>query len=177
MDNAVRQYIVDKETGKIVDEIRAGDKYQIIRDEKIKFLAKQSELIEFLPNARFVKVYTDPLHELKKSLSGAEMMFIIELLEFISYETGILQHSNGRPLKRTTIAEITNMDVKSVDRVIKSLTKKEVLGKHKTGKDVCFSVNPYLFCRGKMVSKTLLKLYERSRWANIYRQNNKKVAN
>ena len=151
------------EHGEIVGEINDGDR--ILRGASIKHLVKQSELVEFLPNTNYVKIYTDPLKELKRSLTGAEMLFVISMLEFISYETGILQHSNGRVLTRKTISEVTGNDVKTVDRLVCSLVKKEVFGKHRTGSTVCFTVNPYLFCKGRMVSKTLMKLYEKSRWA------------
>ena len=156
------KYVIDKETGEIVNSLYDGDR--ILRNSSLKYLAKQSELIEFLPNTNYVKIYIDPLKELKRSLTGAEMLFIISMLEFISYETGILQHCNGRVLTRKTISGITGSDVKTVDRLTASLVKKEVLGKHKTGRTICFTVNPYLFCKGKMVSKTLMKLYEKSRW-------------
>lgn len=152
--------IIDQ--GEIVGIIHDGDR--IIRKASLKHLAKQSELIEFLPNTNYVKIYIDPLKELKRALTGAEMLFIVSILEFISYETGILQYHNGRVLTRKTISEITGSDIKTVDRLINSLVKKEVLGKHRTGKTVCFTVNPYLFCKGRMVSRTLMKLYEKSRW-------------
>jgi hypothetical protein len=157
------KYVVDKETGEVVDSIKPGDR--VLRGASLKHLARRSELIEFLPNVDYVKIYTDPLRELKRGLTGAEMLFVINMLEFISYDTGVLQYDNGRTLTRKGMAEITSSDIKTVDRLVLSLTKKEVIGKHKTGGTICFTVNPYLFCKGKMVSKTLLKLYEKSRWA------------
>jgi hypothetical protein len=154
--------IVDKETGEVVGALNSGDR--ILRGASLKHLIKQGELVEFLPNVDYVKIYTDPLKELKRTLTGAEMLFVISMLEFISYETGILQHCNGRALTRKKMAEITGNDVKTIDKLTASLTKKEIIGKHKTGRAICFTVNPYLFCKGKLVSKTLTKLYEKSRW-------------
>mgnify|MGYP006874531539 FL=1 len=154
--------VIDRETGEIIDTINVGDR--ILRNASLKHLIKQSSLVEFLPNVDYVKIYTGPLKELKRALTGAEMLFVISMLEFISYETGILQHCNGRALTRKAMAEITGNNVKTVDRLTASLVKKEVIGKHKTGRTICFTVNPYLFCKGKMVSRTLMKLYEKSRW-------------
>jgi hypothetical protein len=163
LGDEIKGHIVSAD-GELLDEFGEGDRVKVLRENSLKHLARQSELIEFLPKSSYVKIYTDPLHELKRSLTGVEMLFVIGLLEFISYETGILQHCNGRVLNRKGIAEITGSDVKTVDRIIAALVKKEVFGRHKTGKTVCFTVNPYLFCRGRMVSKTLMKLYEKSKW-------------
>ena len=72
--------VIDRETGEIIDTINVGDR--ILRNASLKHLIKQSSLVEFLPNVDYVKIYTDPLKELKRALTGAEMLFIISMLDY-----------------------------------------------------------------------------------------------
>lgn len=167
MEKEIRQVIVDTLTGEVVNDIRVGDRFSITRSSQLEHLSKQYANESFIPDAKFIKVFIDPLHELKKALTSAELTFLIDLIGYISYESGILQYANGNSLSRSDISDITNVEMRWVDTLLASLIKKQVLGKHRTGKSVCFTANPYLFCRGQKVNKTLKKLYEKSKWATL----------
>jgi hypothetical protein len=60
---------------------------------------------------------------------------------------------------------LVEKDIVTVDKLLDSLNKKQVIGKHKTGRTVCFTVNPFIFMKGNRVNKTLAKFFENSRWA------------
>ena len=143
-----------------VGEINEGDR--ITRKKQLEYLRQTAEINK---DKSYVKVYTKHLFELSRSLSGTENQFVNYLLGYIRYESGILAHENGKVLTRQTMTVETELSIKTIDRLLKSLIDKQVLGKHKTGHNICFTVNPYIFMRGSRVNTTLIKMFENSRWA------------
>ena len=150
---------------KVIGYINENDK--IIRGSSIEYL---SQTIELNKKESFVKLYTRPLFELSKSLTGVESQFINYLIRYISYNTGILTHDNGKPLTRKYMAEQTGSNIKSIDKILNSLIKKQILGKHRTGRSVSFTVNPFIFMKGNRVNETLVKLFEHTKWAKMYKK-------
>ncbi len=148
--------------GEIENILHEGDSIRITRSNTKEYL---NSTIEINRDEDFVKVYTKAMFGISRCLSGTESTFVNYLLQYIQYQTGILTLSNGRTLSRTYIAQETEFDVKTVDKIMNSLIKKQILGKHKTGRTVCFLVNPFIFMKGNRVNKTLVKLFENSRWA------------
>ena len=64
------------------------------------------------------------------------------------------------------------IDYEKLRRNLSSLTKKGVIGIHKTGcKDKpnttvkAITVNPYIYLKGEKVNETILGLYENSQWS------------
>lgn len=149
---------------KVIGYINENDR--IIRGNSIEYL---KQTIELNKKESFIKLYTRPLFELSKSLTGIENQFINYLISFISYNTGILMHENGEKLTRKCMAEQTGLHVKNVDKILSNLIKKQILGKHKTGRSVCFTVNPFIFMKGNRVNETLVKLFENTKWAKMYK--------
>jgi hypothetical protein len=56
--------------------------------------------------------------------------------------------------------------------LLNSLVDKEILGKHKTGRSVALTVNPFIFMRGQKVNQTLYEFFLNSKWAKIYENQN-----
>lgn len=148
--------------GEIENTLYTNDTIKIIRGSTKDYL---NSTIEINKDEDFVKVYTKAMFGISRSLSGTESTFVNYLLQYIQYQTGILTLSNGRTLSRSHMAQETELDVKTVDKILNNLIKKQILGKHKTGRTVCFLVNPYIFMKGNRVNKTLVKLFENTRWA------------
>ena len=130
-----------------IGEINEGDR--IIRGKSLKLL---SQTIQLNKKESFIKLYTKPLFELSRSLTGTESQFINYLISYISYNTGILLHDNGEKLTRNHMANETGLHINNIDKILKSLVKKQVLGKHKTGRNICFTVNPFIFACNTLVS-------------------------
>jgi len=156
--------ICDPETGEKIDELNTGDK--IVRAKTQEYL---KSTVEILPNATYIKTYLRPLAMLSESLTGPETYMVYYLLQYLSYESGILVHQNGRTLSREYITEETGQSERQVDRTIERLKEKEVLKKVVgAGRQVCFLMNPWLFMRGKRINKTLYELFKNSRWAKVH---------
>ncbi|MGE5437507.1 MAG: replication/maintenance protein RepL [Syntrophothermus sp.] len=151
--------------GEKIGELKHGDR--ILKAESINFL---KETIELNKKESFIKLYTKPLFELSKSLTGIESQFINYLLQYVSYKSGILIHVNGDKLTRNYMAAETGLNLRTIDRMLNNLVKKQILGKHKTGRSLCFTVNPFIFMKGNRVNETLVKLFENTKWAKMYKK-------
>lgn len=153
-------FYITTSDGEVIDQINEGDR--IVRKASTEYLFNT---IEINMNQDFVKVYTARLLDVANELNGSESALMMILIGFIQYNTGILTHKNGRPVTRECISRLIEKELVTVDRLIDGLNKKQIIGKHRTGKTVCFTVNPFIFMKGNRVNKTLAKFFENSRWA------------
>ena len=170
--------VVNVATNTVTDTFRYGDSYKkkTKEDKKkiLEFLAEQEKCTEFNKGVSFVKLYDDILEELNKHLSGAEFIFTMRLAKHVSYKDCILRtngNPNGKILDAKDIAALLEMDDSNVRRLISSLVKKGVLGRHVTGcKDdpskqfKTITCNPFIFTRGNKINDTAMSLFINSRW-------------
>lgn len=149
------------ECGEVIDHLYEGDR--ILRKQSKEFI---SDTVEINQKEPYVKAYIAPLFQISKLIDGTtnQLMNLI-VFNFLSYETGILQHGNGKPLTRKCIVELSGLNEKTVDKSISKLIELQVLGKHKTGRFTQYTANPFIFMKGRRVNKTLVKMFENSRWA------------
>ena len=155
--------VINTDTGEVKSDIFPGDR--IVRKKSIDYLASTVEVNKDEP---FIKVYTKTMFTLAQSLSGTENQFINYLLQYISYTSYVLANPDGKPLRRADIVKETGLKECWVDRVLESLVNKQVLAKTRTGGDLQFYANPYLFGKGKRVNSTIAKMFSNTRWAKMY---------
>ena len=162
--------VIDVETGEIIDEICEGDKIVHPKEKK------DDELIHnFNQGKNFVKLYLG-VNELRKHLTPGEFTIAISLADFVCYDDCILRkggHGNGKILTLNELAEEMDVNYDTLRKTIASLTKKGVVGIHKTGcKDKpntllkAITVNPYIYTKGTNVNKTIAALFSESKWNN-----------
>jgi hypothetical protein len=154
--------VVNLKTGVVVHEMQPGDR--IIRRNTVEYLGDTMEINHGEP---YAKAYIKPMFALARALSGQELQMVYFLLPYISYESGILMHSNGRKLTRGCISDATGLGLRTVDRLLQSLHAKQVIGRHNNGREVHYTVNPWLFMRGKRINRTLYEFFKTSRWAKV----------
>lgn len=159
--------IVDIKTNLSIGNLNEGDK--IIRAKDSSF----TETIEINTKETYVKLFTKTMFILAKELSGSEMQFIHYLLQFLRYESGLISYENGKELCNKSIALEIGKSVRWVEMTMKSLEEKQVLHKIKIGKSK-YLANPWLFMRGKRITKTLYEIFKDTKWAKLY---NKRSAN
>lgn len=159
----VTHQLVIPETGEVVGQLNEGDR--IYRGKSDDYLKSTVELNKGEP---YAKLYIRPMFELAKALSGSEMQMVYYLLSYLSYDSGLVMQVNGKPITRQVIAQEINLAVKTVDKILQGLHQKQVIGKHNNGREVHFTMNPWLFMRGKRINKTLYELFKNSRWAKVY---------
>ena len=177
-EEEIAAYMIDATTGSITDTFRYGDSYKKLTKENkkkvLEYLAEEDECVAFNEGVSFVKLYDDILEELNKYLSNAEFNFTIRLARHVSYKDCILRtngNPNGKILDAKDIAALLEMDDSNVRRLISSLVKKGVLGRHTTGcKDdpskrfKTITCNPFIFTRGNKINNTAISLFMDSRW-------------
>lgn len=159
--------ILDTETGEIIDEIKEGDR--IRRKEQDQYYKDKVELINMDSNGEFVKLFNKTMAELgREELTANEYNICLQLLNYIEYESGILKYSNnGRALNNNDITHITGICYKGVERAMQTLVTKKIYGVHKTGRENTYTVNPFIFMKGRYVNKTLYNFYKKSKWAKM----------
>lgn len=173
---------VDKDTGEAICE-SAG--VITIKDSRLtdKEKKKQEYLdtheMSFKKKQTFIKLYTDIVPYLMKYTTSAELIFLINISRFVSWEDCIIREStngNSHIVSMKELAELLNMNYGVVRRLIASLKKKGIIGKHETGtilpnKDnsvkIAYTVNPHIFFRGVNVNKSVLAFYEDSGWSDL----------
>ena len=174
----IAAYMIDAESGNITDTFMYGDSYKKYSKENkkkiLEFLAQEDECAVFNEGVSFVKLYDDILEELNKYLTNAEFNFTIRLARHVSYKDCILRtngNPNGKILDAKDIAALLEMDDSNVRRLISSLIKKGVLGRHTTGckddpikKFKTITCNPFIFTRGNKINNTVISLFMDSRW-------------
>lgn len=162
-----KMVILELETGEIIDELNEGD---IIRKKtQLEYSNNKKKLIDMDNNGNFIKVFNRILSEIgSENMTANEYKVCLRLLEYIEYESGILKYPNtGKPLSLADIGKITGMSKSTTIRIMKTLAGKRIYGVHKTGKENCYTVNPFIFMKGKYVNKTLYDFYKNSKWAKI----------
>lgn len=154
--------LVELDTGEILKEIQDGDKVKVTSKSSMDYLKDNIEVNKGEP---FIKIYTKVLFELSRSLTGTESQFVNYLIQHIRYTSGILAYSNGIKLTRQSMCNDTGLTMRSIDRVLDGLAEKQVLGRHKTGQEINFTANPFIFMKGDRINETLFNLFKNTKWA------------
>ena len=156
--------IVVRDTGEALNTLNEGDR--ILRKKSAEYL---EDNIEILPKAPYIKTFIKPMSMLSESLSGPESFMVFYLLQYLSYDSGILMHPNGKALTRSYIAEEIGQSERQIDRTLDKLREKQVLKKALgDNREVHFIMNPWLFMKGKKINKTLYELFKNSRWVKVH---------
>jgi len=150
------------ETGVIEDELGEGDR--IIRKETTD---KLQSLVAINSGKHYVKVYIDSFSHLPldESLNGSDMSVLFTLIPMIQYETGLIAHENGKYVHQNSIVRLSGLSLASVCRSMEKLVQRRILAKVRTGRDIKFYANPYIFMRGRMINRTLQSMFSTSRFA------------
>jgi len=161
--------IVNPNTGEFIDTYGEGDR--IVHKEQDEYAQKY--IINFNKGEPFVKLYDKAVDILRRKLSATEFMLAISLEKFVSYKDSILRH-NGKIMNMQDIATELDLDYGTVRRQVSSLTKKGVLGIHKTGcvdnpkiMVKAITCNPYIYLRGNDINKMSVALFEKSGWDKL----------
>jgi hypothetical protein len=163
-DNKPVLDIVVRGTGEVTNTLNEGDR--ILRKRSTEHL---QSTVEILPDAPYIKTFIKPLSQLSEIATGQEMLMIYYLMQYLSYDSGLLLLQNGRYLTRSHIAEDLEQSERQVDRTLDKLKENEVL-KRVLGarREVSFIMNPWLFMKGKRINRTLYDLFKNSRWAKVH---------
>lgn len=151
--------------GEITHEIYQGDKVKIMRKEATDYL---NSTVEVGKDKGFVKMFNSAMLPLaNEKLTGNQFMLILIINRYIRYDSGIISFDNGVPITKDHLVEISGMSRSSVYDNIDILVTKKILGKTKVGHEIKYFCNPYIFCKGKRVNKTLHEMFKNSKWYQL----------
>lgn len=160
--------IVDSTTGKIVDEMNYGDR--VLRQESLDYL---SGTLVVNPNEEFVKVFIKPLLRLSLMISNSEALFMTYLLSHLEYTSCVLKTHKGDSLTVDYIAKEVNLKERAVYSLIKRLCDHGIIAIVKTEGVKYFAMNPFIFHRGKRVSEEMVDIFKKSKWVEVFRDEDK----
>lgn len=176
-DRKITRYIMSPD-GDIEDVIYEGQAYKKIDKEeeaRQKNYARE-HVVDFNDDASFVKLFDEVINPLRKYLTPTEFTFAISLARFVSYEDCVLRtgaHGNGKIMNTTDIAKEMRIPVSTVKRIVSALVDKGVLGRHEVGTILDdkngsskrqYTVNPYIYCRGKDIVRWVVNFYDSTGW-------------
>lgn len=177
IENNPIKYIVDTQSGEIENEIYSGDRLSIRREKQDDY--KENHVINFNNGKSFVKIYDEVVPILEKYLTLPEFKFVICLTPHVSFEDCIIRKTHDRTSKilgMKDIAEIHGYKYDYVRKIMSSLIRKGVIGKHETGailknadikKNTVYTVNPYIYFRGSDMITPVHSFYSSSGWEEL----------
>ena len=155
-----KKYVVDIETGEILNELSQGDR--IIKNASTKYLGNSVDMKKEY-RFKFIKLHENFLNILNElNFNEAKVCFFLMLRT--KYNNGIIAYENGNIINSSDIAEIIGIDVRSSQRILKSLCDKEIICREKSGKGYVYYMNPYVCLKGSRVDKWLAKRFEKSKF-------------
>lgn len=157
--------VIDEETGQILKTLKEGDR--ILSGKSIDYL---NDTKVFNHGEKYASLYNYIIQPLLHKLSNAELKFVVALLPYIQYKSYMIAYQNGVFLTRKTISKIMKLDITGVDRILSKLTELKIIGKWKTGFDIKYFANPYVFKVGGRGNKTLDAMFGNSDWIKYFEE-------
>lgn len=168
MDKTPVAGVVDFTEGELTHYINQGDSLKIIRKESKDSFNGVTQLNK---KEDFIKVYLKPMMLLSHELSSPECTVLFYALQYLDFTTGMLMESKIQTLQRSTMAKDLLQTERNIDRLMNALVSHEILMRGVCGKNTFFLVNPFIFMRGKMVNKTLVSMFAKTKYAKIFEFN------
>ena len=153
--------IIDTETGELLGELDKGDR--IVKKKSVEYLesTEKVEIISSNRQERFSKLYysiNDILQEEFTTVNDYKLY--MTLMRYVRYDSCILAYDNGKELKQKDIIELSKIPSSTCRRTIQKFIDIELL---KKGESV-FYCNPYVFCKGNRVYKSVIKKFKDSKY-------------
>lgn len=152
--------------GEIERELKPGDR--IMSGKSIDYLI---DTMPIQKDEQFVKTFIKSLDILvSEQLSGSAYSIIIMAIRYLRYGSGIVAFENGKPFTKHDFIEFCKLKERTVDYAVEELVEKKIFSKNKTGHDIQYFVNPFIFMRGERINKTLYVMFKNSKWAKLYQK-------
>lgn len=174
--------IVSHETGEVIHTTGEDEVIRISTTTEQKKTLKEKKkhyAKDFRKDEPYVKLYIGNLVKLKKYLTTAEFALAISLADFVSWEDCVLRYTDrasSHVVTQKELAMMLDMDYANLRRLMTSLIKKGIIGKHQSGqifhdkendKSTVYTVNPYVYFKGKDINKTVLAFYNERNLQNV----------
>lgn len=98
-------------------------------------------------------------------LENMEIVFLIRIMPYVEVKDNTIRR-DGEVMTVKEMSEVTGVGYSRLSETVKGMVEKKVMGKHSTEiveyvgrRGSVYSVNPYIICKGKMVSKRICEYY------------------
>jgi Holliday junction resolvase-like predicted endonuclease len=120
------------------------NQYEKLIFEQTKELSKQNEL------NKYININLEELDFIKKNigLSVSEKEFLLDIMNHISVGTNVIINQNNEIATQLEIAELLNINTRSLQRKFNSLIEKKIIYMFKDWNKSYYIINPYLYFRG-----------------------------
>lgn len=161
MYERIDRNLCDADTGEKIEETTYRRK-EVDNDAPVK-----------IKGGAFMKAYDASLRKMYKELTPTETTMVLGLAPYVSYADCCLRHKSGELMDANDIATELEIEKRKAYRLLSSLEKKGVIGYHVTGSILkgyegklrkVYTVNPFIFCRGVQVNRSVYEYYRKSGW-------------
>ena len=149
---SIQAYIVGRETGEVLDEIKSEDSYKIFRGNPGAITCP-------LPFTSFVKVNFLELAELSKELSSPEIKILSFCISFLGYSDNCIKTRRGRPLNILDISLYLGVSERTVLRSVNKLIDMDILCFAENGEEKQLYLCPFIAGRGNRQNKVLQTMF------------------
>lgn len=102
-----------------------------------------------------------------KDISGISLAIAIFLQTYAKYQSNLIAYDNGRPISNDDIVKLTEYSKPTVVKCMDELVSTKVFARVKVGKSYQYYANPYIFCKGKRVNKTLIDMFKNYKYYGL----------
>lgn len=153
-ENLNNKAIVDRNTGEIVDYLKEGD--SIRRKETTEYLNSTVSLDNKKP---FVKTFPE-IRNFAKGIGATSLAISLVLQTYVSYTSNLVSYDNGKPIMNEDIMEIMGYSNPTITKCMNELVLNKVFARVTVGHYYQYYANPYIFCKGNRINKTLEDMFK-----------------
>lgn len=116
----------------------------------------------------FTKIFQFEIKHVEEyySLTRGEKHFLLDLGEFLMWQTNLLVDEEDNPINQTEIAKRLNINVRTVQRNMKSLEERYIIHKIQIWNEVFYIVNPFVMFIGQNINIAIPKLFDELGYIN-----------
>lgn len=136
--------------------MKPGDR--CITKESIDYLDNTTQ---FGKDEPFIKVFSKYIPKIALELSGGAAGIMFMIAPHIAFGSGLLCYmGKGHALNNGDIEELTGLSKKTIIKLMTELVDHKILARCISGRSYKYFVNPYIYCRGGRVNKTLEVMFK-----------------
>jgi hypothetical protein len=157
--NPLRAMTAREEAIEVIKDIKSRNGNESL---KIMLSIEDVEDKHWRRNEHFTKVFHFELRHIEEyySLSKGEKHFLQDLGDFLMWQTNLLVDEEDNPLNQSQIAELLDINVKTVQRNMKALEERYLIHKIQIWNEVFYIVNPYVMFKGQDINIAIPKLFD-----------------
>ena len=117
-----------------------------------------------MKGVQFIKVFRSNFIQIAPKLSGGAVIVMSLIAPYIAYRSNLVckgsNGNDGTPLNNDDIEGITGFSKPTIIKIMNELVEHRVLARTKVGHSYQYYANPYIYCCGTRINKTLETMFK-----------------